>query len=1482
MAQVNIQKLQGGGAVKKYGNFTKDGVTYQVDDDFLQAMAAHGSSITDDRARADYGAIVNALRSGADLSYDSNTNELRGDVTFDNMNARQRRRAARRTSKTGEALDSTFNGRVNQVKNATNALRGFNYNRVTPQKNKNKSVDFSKALYLSYSRDKDGKLLLDDKGRRIYNNDADNARILNRLDFFRNLENEENIVDWKGYNGLTKEGALRFVKEYTDWDGLYQRYKDGSITDSDINTLSKLGILDKKTSEEGGAQSNQDKWDKDNNFTTDFRNQFKISYGPKGELLTEGFGLEGYGKDWRNAYFGENFVNIHPELKRFKDYILYNGRLYSKNEWANPESEINQILNSPNVDIFNKMRQNLFDPVKNGQWQVLWTNNPFQRYNSQLQYNPYFNKTYKNDDNVLYTYTSPLYENLPKGVTVMDIIDNNTPRNEFGVPTSIPSIGLDENGNVVDISKYIRAAGYNGEATGNAFYSRIDPTDKILGGYIWDDFDPSGRYSFAYNPEDETQGFFYDTESKKLHPFNRNWFKSLLNDNYLSADEINAIKHREWSGFRRWLNAGFFNDEYAGKRVPAIHYNRQVPKQQTGGLINWISKDTEKTTPKVETRDEKKAATTSQIKSGDLTAADKWQLGALAADLGALVAAIPTGGNPVAAALGVGSTATQFISDVKRDGFDLGDLGNAALGLGLDVVSFLPGVGIAGKAAKTARIIKRIKPLLTAGFSALGLSAALNSINKEGEWTLDDYRNILMGVQGLIGGKRALDRTIGYKKTGRTADISGKATPEKLIDIQKRALNDAVSQNPGQFKGKAWYDAKTGNINYEDALKDADVLSNLPKNKLYQEGLSKIKTATKNLNSSITDRLTGDRKELRARTEDELPWFLQNRFGRSWMRGAQNREFGNVVERLENRADFRKEFDAPSVRGLNIFERGYRTTGELINGDQAYFNPYWFPNPIPAKPIKIRTAKPRLMLPKTAGSWVQLPNDGGMVYRPQSLYKKGGKILKAQGGSKFFGKPMDNQGAYGSFDSEPAIVSAWETGVITPWQAQKEARQRLMAEKITGIDPKTMFKASPSPQFFLGRNQFKPIENQVPLNVQYNRTQRENAYLDLKNPYRNISISSLKEEVSKPESSNNTTSNNVVSTGSASDGRGFSFNPKNLLDLGSLAGGLISNARQRRELARGIRAAAQGQLRSMPTEIYAPYTDMGIARMYGDRIKDIRQFKTVTSDPNQVMAERLMRDQQADQLANERDTRLSQTISEFNNKDLAARREYANQRTQIADYNKAVLGQMENMLAQNKAAKQFTAWNQIINPFIDQKRMDLVRDQQDEQLANTAKENIIAQQDYQKSIHDLFNSQEAQDAWENEQNTNTNWKTEHGEGDAGKMAFLQKYYQGTLQNLQNDLISRQLLNSYITGYSRFTGRRRHIDIPRSNLQNYYVPHSTYDLNYINLNKKGGTITKTQRYRDFDEQAILDKAKDYRKAVQKMDDNLIKLLLKMLS
>lgn len=202
---------------------------------------------------------------------------------------------------------------------------------------------------------------------------------------------------------------------------------------------------------------------------------------------------------------------------------------------------------------------------------------------------------------------------------------------------------------------------------------------------------------------------------------------------------------------------------------------------------------------------------------------------------------------------------------------------------------------------------------------------------------------------------------------------------------------------------------------------------------------------------------------------------------------------------------------------------------------------------------------------------------------------------------------------------------------------------------------------------------------------------------------------------------------------------------------------------------------------------------------------------------------------------------------------------------------------MENILAQNKAAKQFTAWNRIINPFIDQKRMDLVRDQQEDQAAATIRDNLALQQNALKKYLELFNSTEAQKAWENEKLTNPNWQSDYGDSEAGRQKFLEKYYSGSIQNLQNDMMMGSLLNGYSNSRSRFTGRRRTIDMPQSTIGNYYR-NRTIPV----IMKKGGTITKTQRYRDFNEQAILDKAKDYRKAVQKMDDNLIKLLLKMLS
>nr|DAE33140.1 MAG TPA: hypothetical protein [virus sp. ctrcb4] len=116
------------------------------------------------------------------------------------------------------------------------------------------------------------------------------------------------------------------------------------------------------------------------------------------------------------------------------------------------------------------------------------------------------------------------------------------------------------------------------------------------------------------------------------------------------------------------------------------------------------------------------------------------QIASIAGDLASLIAAIPTGGNPVAGALGYGSTLAQFGADVSRDGFDLGDLGNLALGLGLDTISLLPGVGIGGKMAKMSKTVKKSASLLKNILLASGATSAVSAVNNivSGKGTLDD------------------------------------------------------------------------------------------------------------------------------------------------------------------------------------------------------------------------------------------------------------------------------------------------------------------------------------------------------------------------------------------------------------------------------------------------------------------------------------------------------------------------------------------------------------------------------------------------------------------------------------------------------------------------------------------------------------------------------------------------------------------------
>lgn len=182
---------------------------------------------------------------------------------------------------------------------------------------------------------------------------------------------------------------------------------------------------------------------------------------------------------------------------------------------------------------------------------------------------------------------------------------------------------------------------------------------------------------------------------------------------------------------------------YRGQPWNRTPKNIFIPKHQSGGRINYgkvENKNIDSSIKANKVGDPSKAASNAEVASGDLTKADKLQIASIAGDVASLIAAIPTGGNPIAGGLGYASTLAQFGSDVSRDGFDGWDVGNLLLGLGLDTVSLLPGIGIAGKTAKLAKAVKKSAKLLKPVLLSAGAYNAAKAVTNiaSGNGTLDD------------------------------------------------------------------------------------------------------------------------------------------------------------------------------------------------------------------------------------------------------------------------------------------------------------------------------------------------------------------------------------------------------------------------------------------------------------------------------------------------------------------------------------------------------------------------------------------------------------------------------------------------------------------------------------------------------------------------------------------------------------------------
>ena len=204
------------------------------------------------------------------------------------------------------------------------------------------------------------------------------------------------------------------------------------------------------------------------------------------------------------------------------------------------------------------------------------------------------------------------------------------------------------------------------------------------------------------------------------------------------------------------------------------------PKFQVGGKIIGTTTDTKT-----------RADIDDIFDWGALSNADKVSVVGLATDLVGLASSvIPGYGNVVGGVSGLlGTIAHGISSGMDQDGYTWSDFGNTALNLGLDVATFIPGLGTFAKAGKLARISKNTLNTLKTVLIGAGLTNVANAVTNwitTGDLSVDDARLIANGLTPMIAsGRRAYQtnkytRVVGDSHVGSPYTVQTKNKSFKL------------------------------------------------------------------------------------------------------------------------------------------------------------------------------------------------------------------------------------------------------------------------------------------------------------------------------------------------------------------------------------------------------------------------------------------------------------------------------------------------------------------------------------------------------------------------------------------------------------------------------------------------------------------------------------------------------------------------------
>ena len=687
-------------------------------------------------------------------------------------------------------LGATFNSRNNRYRVSGEYLDDID---MTPEEKPDNRIELRRgSKWFTPTKDENGNEVYDTKGFGNLNNEQTIREIINYA-----LGNKADM-DAKYKHSAWSDADIAKLREYSDElaayndengnntyaDTLIEAIRSGNLTEDQINFLSLMGF-------------NKDDTQYGTKYEGDTENPFQLE-GVDSDLL-KSYGITGItrnvdenGNEYWTVEGDDTYKTDTWDLQDFGDIFgkfsggwLYGGRLYGADDYIP-----NRALGNAVRTYLGNNADNIEDwwrTAKQSRVRFLGDENesaPFINFNTSQYYD-------QSTGGAIWDFFRKNKELANKNIGIREVTDAYDPQilNGRRIFAYVDTSDLNKRNGHKPLIRYFNDLGESIDDINTLGKERDIPgiySPKFTFSTL-----ENGKFTHGtYTSNDGVQLTVLRDLNGGYHIYRDN-NKPISIDPSRITELMEMIKNGNW----KWKNIEGLNKPKkveSNKEGGTINWNR-LSKLAPGGYISNTRQNVEINNSKVSDITKPHALDGS---NGGLTKAEELQLAGALADLGGVAASFAPGiaGGIAGGVAGLTGTGLKFVGDIKRDKFDLGDVGRLLTNLAFDVAaipaSLLPGVDNAIKTSKFVRTIKSIgQPLLKwMGTMNLG-SALINTASKmiNGEkYTADDAIQLAQGLAGGIVAGKQWGKQIGDAKLA--AKLSSKAATKANTSFDRNVV----------------------------------------------------------------------------------------------------------------------------------------------------------------------------------------------------------------------------------------------------------------------------------------------------------------------------------------------------------------------------------------------------------------------------------------------------------------------------------------------------------------------------------------------------------------------------------------------------------------------------------------------------------------------------------------------------------------------